>query len=80
MEGNHTDRSRRYYRWQHWWSSVGQTGVTYGCETTLGIKEESAIWTCVPTLETDSGVILQAEVPGLNSKLEYGYKLGAGLV
>ena len=55
-------------------------GVTYGCETTLGIKEESAIWTCVPTLEPDNGVVLQPEVPGLNSKLEYGYKFGAGLV
>ena len=61
---------------------VGQmAGVTYGCETTLGIKEESAIRTCVPTLETDNnGVVLQPEAPGLNSKLEYGYKLGAGMV
>ena len=55
---------------------VGQTGVTYGCETTLGIKEESAIWTCVPTLETDNGVVLQPEVPEVNSKLEYGISLG----
>ena len=60
---------------------VGQmAGAMYGCETTLGIKEESAIWTCVPTPETDNGVVLQPEVPGLNSKLEYGYKLGASLV
>ena len=58
----------------------GMSSGTYGCKTTLGIKEESAIWTCVPTLETDNGVVLQPEVPGLNSKLEYGYKLGPGLV
>ena len=37
---------------------VGQTGVTYGCETTLGIGEGTAIWTHVPTPETDSGVVL----------------------
>ena len=59
---------------------VWQTGVMYGRETTLGMGEGSAIWTRVPTLETDSGVVLQAEVPGLNPKLEYGYKPGAGLV
>ena len=58
---------------------VGQTGVTYGCETTLGIGEGSTIWTRVPVLQTDNGVVLQAEVLGLNPKPEYGYKLGAGM-
>ena len=43
---------------------VRKMGVMYGCETTLGIGEGSAIWTRIPTLETDSGVVLQAEVPG----------------
>ena len=56
-------------------------GVTYACETTLGIRKGLTIWTRVPTLslETDSEVVLQAEVPGLNPKPEYGYKLGAGM-
>ena len=53
--------------------------MTYGCETMLGIGEGLTIWTRVPTLETDSEVVLQAEVPGLNPKPEYGYKLGAGM-
>ena len=59
---------------------VGQMGVTCGCETALSIGEGSAIWTRVLTLKTDSGVVLQAEVPGLIPKPEYGYKLGAGMV
>ena len=58
---------------------VGQMGVTYGCETTLGIGEGSTSWTCVPAVETDNGVVLQAEVLGLNLKPEYGYKYGAGM-
>ena len=58
---------------------VRQTGVTYGCETTLGIREGSTSWTRVPALETDNGVVLQAEVLGLNPKPEYGYKLGVGM-
>ena len=58
---------------------VGQMGVMYGCETMLGIGEGLTSWTRVPALETDNGVVLQAEVLGLNPKPECGYKLGAGM-
>ena len=70
MGSNRTGRRRRYYRGQHWWSRCQANGCDVWVETTLGMGEGSAIWTRVPTPETDRGVVLQTEVPELNPKLE----------